>query len=424
MKKQLLMIILLCFTSNLLIILPVFAARNVDWEYRRALSPAIQPAHPNTKYGKVVLPAEVLGRTREGLPDLRIIDDRNREVPFVLQSKMAVKPAEWQGELLNQGSVSKNIKTVIVDTGGRGLVHNRAELNLSGRDFIATTKVEGSDDKVNWLQLADGVVIDKPYRYTTLDYGRVTFRYLRLTFNIKEGDIGDIEAVKLFKTESESNLNTFSQEAFIINSQPKKSQDGTAAVWNYKSKFSLSAAAISFSPEKRDYFERKVEIKVSDDGKHWVSVAEGFIFRYPDGSQSLLVHVPDVKGLYWQVLLYHYDDKPLKIKQIVLHPPLEEVIFPRTDPDTDAYRHLFLVYGNGQVSWPQYDLSDILVHSSQIEAPYWTLGNAEKLSNALQQKQHKPWTENHPLLLNLAFIFMIGILASLLWKIWNTSRNT
>ena len=61
------------------------------WQYSAAITvpPALSP-----RFVRVLIPDQVSRRAREDWPDLRVIDDSGREVPFVLHARLGRRSSE------------------------------------------------------------------------------------------------------------------------------------------------------------------------------------------------------------------------------------------------------------------------------------------------------------------------------------------
>lgn len=375
------------------------------WKFLRELIPPAQ-VNTNGQYAKLILPMEVLGRSQPGLADLRILDAEGKEVPFVnfksiLQDKQALKT-----KFFNIGRFPDGTRVVTVDTGPEKIMHSSADLKLNGYEFIATVKVEGSDDQKTWVQLTIGAILDKPYRYTTVNYPQVNYRYLRLTLAHKVGNTGEVEGVTIYPAETVMTKRPlFSKETIAFTEKPTLSKNKDAMVWKMATPYPVNVAAITFDIAS-DYFERRVEVKVSDDGKQWFTAGAGFIFRYPDGVETQQMQLLVEKARYWQVWLYHADDKPLVVRKVEMHGPFEEIIFPSTG------QKMHLLYGNAKAETSKYDLANIISHNPVAlkSVQEWQLGKVKLLNVPLPAPKGKPWTENNEYLLNISLILMVVVL--------------
>jgi len=283
------------------------------WKFsRELLSPSSQLGE---KYGRLTLPMEVLGRSQPSLADLRILDATGNEVPYVRLRSVLQTEKPLNTRLFNIGILPDGTRLVTVDTGTDRMMHSRVNIELQGIDFVATVKVEGSDDQKSWAQLTTGVILDRPYRHTKVNYSQVNYRYLRLTISHKSGNTGEVDDVEVFPAEiNTAPQSAFSKEAITFTAKPTLSKNNDAMIWEMQTPYPINVAALTFDISS-DYFERRVEIKVSDDGKQWFTTGRGFIFRYPDGGKSLQVQMPVEKSRYWQVWLYHDIDKPLAVSK-------------------------------------------------------------------------------------------------------------
>lgn len=387
------------------------------WKFRRELVPP-SPVNPNEKYAKLVIPMEVLGRSQQTLSDLRIVNAEGKEIPYIRLESLVQRKQPYPAQIFNAGQLElgkRMVSVVSVDTGVGIRMHNGVNIELSGQDFIATVKVEGSDDQKTWVQLTTGAILDMPYRYTSVNYHQVNYRYLRLFLENKKGNVGEIRAVSISPVDIvEIERPLFSKEAIEFTAKPTLSKNRDAMIWETSTPYPVNVAAITFDIAS-DYFERRVEVKVSDDGKQWFTTGGGYIFRYPDGGMTLQLQLPVEKGRYWQVWLYHDNDKPLAVSKVEMHAPFEEIVFPYSS------EKIYLRYDNTTAETPHYDLVNIISHNPGAlnSLQEWKIGEPQALNAPQNAKKNKPWTENNKYLLNIALIFMVGVLGYFLKRAYS-----
>ena len=113
-------------------------------------------AVPDSGYRAIVLSPDVVGRSAPDLRDLRLVDDRGSEVPYVLEVEPKLRESvRLVPFTLVRNEVVPGKNTIVeIDAGSDALVD---ELHLSIRNAQVTKpmRVTGSDDRENWYMLRD-----------------------------------------------------------------------------------------------------------------------------------------------------------------------------------------------------------------------------------------------------------------------------
>ncbi len=102
----------------------------------------------------VGLPPATLNAARAGLEDLRILDDTDRELPYLLlrpsrRLASVVMPKKFTASLAARKTV------LIIETGGKYPLE-AVTLETPAYGFIKAVSVEGSNDRTSWTSLATG----------------------------------------------------------------------------------------------------------------------------------------------------------------------------------------------------------------------------------------------------------------------------
>ena len=102
----------------------------------------------------VRLDREVYEAARADLGDLRILDERGRDVPYVIDRADRLGLPEARPGIRNRGWSPDGAATAVLDF-GRRLGKRRLQLRLSGDNFRRRVAVEGGDDGSAWVRLVD-----------------------------------------------------------------------------------------------------------------------------------------------------------------------------------------------------------------------------------------------------------------------------
>jgi hypothetical protein len=132
--------------------------------------------------------ALLAGSRSEQLPDLRVHDAANREVPYLL---VAPRPSEprWKSARVLPVRATKTTSGFEADLGSSILV-DRLRIQGLGTPMLKRFRLEGSGDRARWtLLVPDGTIFDLPEERlvrTEVDFPTGEYRYVRVTWDDRQ----------------------------------------------------------------------------------------------------------------------------------------------------------------------------------------------------------------------------------------------
>ncbi|HXZ10943.1 MAG TPA: DUF3999 family protein [Candidatus Sulfotelmatobacter sp.] len=364
------------------------------WRYSRAieLPPAEAP-----RLASVTAPAEAFASGSYSLADVRVIDDRAREIPYVRFERGGAAKIVSLATTLHERSFAEGHYTqVVIDIGGQAPFHNAVEIQTPETDYIEWVRVDASDDARLWRLVQPRAPIfhfqKEGHRGTqTVPYSENNAKFLRL--QILDGE-------KQFPVSGANVLHQITEppERALVpaNMKPASQPPAGRSVWTAD----LGAASppiseIKFEVAAPAEFIRFVEISASADNKEWQLYPGGEIYRCRQGdavAEQLSIDVPhDSPYRYWRVEIVNHNDAPLSGAIPHLYTTPRHVIF--VQQPGRSYR---LIYGQHEAKWPQYDLARRLQRNQMVSAVPAELG-PEEINSAWADP--RPWTEQHDALL-------------------------
>jgi len=382
------------------------------WQFSRPIqiAPATEP-----HFARATLPLEVYGRAQESLADIRLVDNADNEVPYVLHAQRGERKREWRGtQLSDLGFVPGRYTEVLADTGQRDVLHNTLELQTDQKDFFTWAEVATSDDRKTWHIVRERAPVyrfekDRLTGNQVVTYPPTRARWLRVR-------IQDTE--KLFPVTACRVAQEVVEEAERVPLPMVPAKDSQAPQgeerWQMDLNNNLPASAVRFATTQEE-FHRPVRISVSTDSRTWRDMRQGEIYRYrllraesPDGTlqrESLLVEFPETYGRYWRVSIFDRNDAPLAGLRLELMTTPRHLVF-RQEPG----RSYWVRYGNSRIATPQYDLTKVTQREELKTAPLAAIGKEEVNP---RYTSPEPWSERHPLILWGALSFAVLVLAGL-----------
>jgi hypothetical protein len=384
------------------------------------LPPAFERPIEVVAAGRVLvrLDPDVYEAARADLGDLRVSDERGRDVPYVIDRAEPLGLPEARPGMRNRGWSADGAATAVLDF-GRRLAKRRLQLRLSGDNFRRRVAVEGGDDGVAWVTLVDEAWVfavpgKEPARYETVDLPENDFPLLRVVAH----------------PASEEKGRPAIEDAWVPGGgRPRRGEERLDARWSgaqdakaRETWFTLDLGA-RHQPfhaveldvaDERFFREARVEVRrdprTRGDAVWWEEIGRGALYRLEhDGRRRECLRI-EARGREraLRVRVRNLDDRPLQVRGVAVRVPVERLLFEAERPG--LYR---LSYGSSDRQMPAYDLvrtAGDLVAWSEAAHPA-RFGPPRRLAAA--GDEGRPWTERHPSILwggLLAIVVALGAL--------------
>jgi hypothetical protein len=381
-----------------------------SWHYSRTVEGRLAPG--TNSLVEIPLPWEIYEHCQPGCVDLRIVDSRDEEVPYVLESSSAEHHSEsHRARIVENSLVAGNYTQIIGDLGEGYAAYDRVKVETDRPDFIVWAEVALSDDARAW-RIVEGRAPIARFRSREVDgtqtipFAGLSSRYVRVRIADPSGKfpVGGL-SVLLEKTED------VGRTAVSITFKVEPSVDQTVSVWRANlATANQPISALKIETDTPEFY-RAVRLSASEDGQEWSYRASGVIYRYQQGNrtrESLRIEFPEYTvGRLIRAEVINANDQPLT------HVALTLSAVPRTLVlKANADRQYRLIYGNQKALRPEYDLAHFL-DSGHGKPAYLRLSlGAEEV--ARNYRDPRPFTERHPEVLWSALgvaIILIGLTA-------------
>ncbi|MFC5412426.1 hypothetical protein ACFPMF_24085 [Larkinella bovis] len=147
------------------------------------------PAVPKTGYYRIELPPSVTGRLKADRSDLRLYDEKNREVPYLLTKDQPVQQTQFNGYQLVQKTVVPRVGTTLVLRNPAKSPINSLGLILKNTNIRKTARLSGSNDARTWYGIEEDYRLEPVTSSATtseakmLDFPLSDYEYYRLDIN-------------------------------------------------------------------------------------------------------------------------------------------------------------------------------------------------------------------------------------------------
>ncbi|MHC4285972.1 MAG: hypothetical protein ACYSWZ_23815 [Planctomycetota bacterium] len=196
-KMLVIVVVLVGMVSN------VLALDLVKWKYQAQVT--IEEG--SGRYCRLALTPDIYDAARDDLADIRLLDARGQQVPYLLSTPRDITDRlKYSPTLINRSTNEDGAAMVTLDF-GRQIMKNRIEVDSGGNNFRRPVKVEGSNDNVQFFTVVDTAfvfAVDYQTRFEKIDLPGNDYRYLRITVEpmATEEKSPVIDTVRAFKHES------------------------------------------------------------------------------------------------------------------------------------------------------------------------------------------------------------------------------
>jgi hypothetical protein len=388
------------------------------WHYWRAIELPPADATTNATTGRgplaaVVMPADLYTHTDTGLADLRLLDDRGAEVPYLISQRAGSFRSSTLPSTLRENSFSAGAFTqLVLDAGAHAPFHNSVQIETGEADFIEWVEVEASDDGHVWRMVQERAPIFRfrknAHEGTQLvQYSENNAPYLRV--RILDGN-------KKFPVTGVELLHQTSEPAERVPLHREMTADGKQpagrSVWSAElGDVAPLLTEVRFEVSAPTEFIRSVEIWSSVQGKDWDLLQSAEIYRYRQGEaqqEQLVVALTSSRGRSrcLRVEIVNGNDAPLAVGAPKLYITPQRIAFEQRPGR--SYR---VIYGQERAQGAEYDLVRRVNAAQLASAVAGELGPEEVNTDWVDPR---PWTETHDIflwLVLLAAVMMLGYAA-------------
>lgn len=368
----------------------------------------------------VQLNDEVFSHANTSLSDLRVIDNNQGEVPYVVKRLNEITRVDtFTPRIFNLSSVPGKDTSFIVDLGPRQIVpvHNSITLLFAygTKNFRRQVEIEGADsiDTKAWRVLNDKQNI---YDYTlefhaadtTVRYPDSAYRYLRVTIsdgNLPPLAVNGVQAQRSFQR----NAKTMTYQALSHQENLARSTEVVADLG--KQGLFTNRASLTITGSN---FERPVRVFGSNDAKAWHHLGGDSIYQYntPEfvGSKSTIDY-QETDDRYIKFIIENGDSPAITIQSATMEGVARIISFLGTPGHTYT-----LYYGSPLALVPQYDFESIYRYFDESTPIFGSLGvQKDNPSFAPPLSERSSWL--FPLVLGI-------VVLSLAFAVFNLIRRT
>jgi hypothetical protein len=356
---------------------------------------AIAPRERPT-WALLELPQQIDPGASQTYDDLRIIDDRGMETPYVLDPQCAARPTR-QAILSDVGFVPGHYTEALLDAGNSGTLYSGISIDSPRDTYFNRVDVAISDDRRTWREIRNGALI---YRVAdssdpgsqTIFFSPARARWLRVRV-VDGGALFPIDTATVALTEPAPP--EIIKRLDASETMTRRDENRTTIVSLDLGTPDTRLAWIRFRTTQPE-FSRDVSIQTSNDGEHWDFAGGGRIQRFANGAPVLDVPIPQASARYVRAEVSNENDAPLPNLDVSVYGPRRDLVFVARAGRSYALTRAV----NAQV--PTYDLGALLEHDNPR-----TFATARLTEITRERSLGLPASVAQPLILTLAFAVVI-----------------
>ena len=381
------------------------------WEYYREIA----PPRAAGQYVRVTLDEPTYYRARSDMADLRIVRDRDHEVPYkMLEDRGGTEEKSYVASVLNRSDVAGKYNSFVLDLGKPGMISNRVQVQTPSVNFMRKVEIEGGNDGRHWATLRkDGYIFDfsRDYhsRSTAVSYPDSTFRYIRVTiWHFGEKPMQVQGAIVFRRKATPTREDPLREPTFTVSQN--SDERSTDILLSANGRPLRGDRIVITSPDTN--YHRQLEVSASENGRTWNTIGWGHILKYSTdkvkGEESAVSC--SLKGSpYVRVRIRNHDDQPIRITGARIFVIRRGMIF-----RFHAGGRYGLYYGNPYAQPPVYDIGEILQRVPSHAATSVRLGPEQRNPDFVRPFATKPWLEKNPWVLWMVLLVAVALLGLLI----------
>jgi hypothetical protein len=372
----------------------------------------------------VVIPPQIFPNAAPSLKDLRLYQQR-REVPYAITLSEPAQPDSEPARVLNLGLRGR---TIVFDLAMPARPYTEVQLNLAGKDYLATATVSGANDlhaAAASTRMGEFTLFDLSTQHlsrnTTLPLQESGFPFLHieLTASPAPGNRTFAAAPRMVlgatvppSREAQTLYTTAVETNAITQRGPR-----TIATFALPERVPIERVSFALATDFKSNFSRDVRISDRPAGSPPAAseTIAGTILRVRLTQAGREIHeqqlsIPATIGSNLQsaatveVAVENGNDTPLPITAVQLEMRQRKLCF-----DAPTSEPLTLYYGDPALTAPRYDYARLFSAAGSMRLA--ELGPEQRNPAFRPRPDTRPITERHPELLWIALLVVICSLA-------------
>lgn len=340
MKRSLLRNILLLMVQALA---AVYSQAQSSYAYTSVVNEVPKPG-----FYKIVLPPPVVARCKNGINDIRILDDKGRQVPYILKAdpQQFVENNFIAFPVLSvTKETDKQTHVVITNTSTRTV--SELLLVIRNTDADRTVTISGSDDNKQWFVIKENIQLSNIFNtggdrfVQSLSFPASSYPYFKIIINGK--DLLPVNIVKAGIYDFNAHQGNYLPVPGPVIVQKDSSDKSSYVSLRFSDNYQLDKLELEVAGAR--FYRRTFYIT---SGKDNVPAASGLVLR----SGIAPAYPVNVKAGRLTLIIQNEDNPPLLVSSVKAY-QLSRYLLAYLEPA----RRNRLVFGDSAAAAPRYDLN-------------------------------------------------------------------
>lgn len=352
---------------------------------------------------RLALPRAVITETSRELSELRLFDDQETEIPYVMYaqrgSTRTTQSFTWK--VIDYQNIDGTQTIFLESPAGDGIIYN-LNLDTKARDFNKSCKVYASTDRTFWKLIANDSYFDFSshidLRKTTLKLPDTKARYLRVILKDNDKPIDQGEDIRLRYKDLEFTLSGLTTGEIKIDGftstlgrtkhdpplfdhavfhKPRTFLDNEKNTIVALGRVNLPIERVSLKI-KNTYYYRSIELWVAetDDEQAYQRVAQDVVYKIPGiNSEKNTIAYNQPQHAYVRLKVINHDNPQLQVEEVTIEWIRRNLYF-----IPEASRRYTLYCGGENIPTPRYELQKLVPdHYEQLmRYDEWKIGDLQK----------------------------------------------
>jgi hypothetical protein len=367
----------------------------------------------------IVISPQIFPNAAPSLKDIRLYQER-REVPYAITLSEPSQPDSESARVLNLGLRGR---TIVFDLAMPARPYTEVQLDLTGKDYLATAKVSGTNDPgaASSTSLGEFTLFDLSAQHlsrnTTLPLQESSFPYLHIELTASPAPGNPtftmtprmVVGATVPPSREAQTLYTTAVETNAVTQRGQK----TIATFVLPERVPIERVSFALAPDFKSNFSRDVRISDRPAGTPPAASENiaGTILRVKLTQAGREIHeqqlsIPATIGSNLQsaatveAAVENGNDTPLPITAVRLEMRQRKLCF-----DAPASERLTLYYGDPALAAPRYDYARFFSTTGSVRTA--DLGPEQSNAEYRPRPDTRPITERHPELLWIALLAVI-----------------